>query len=220
MVWAMAASAAVSAVGGMLSSASASKAAAKQVDAQNREIARRNREIADANVENTIRTGYRVGLLNMQVGQSRMDMATQGFSQSQLAQQALGAVHANQAAAGAVGASADAVADDVRRKLGEARASAKLDWDLQLTNFNTELTGIIQQGQDSIQGATGDVARMSASNPMADGLLTGTASFASSYASRSMSLGLGQAPQQGTGSPWNRTPVATTFPVQDMRLIN
>lgn len=204
MTWGYVAVTAVSVGSAALQQSSASKTAAGGVDAQNKQIAKQNKAIVQANVENNIRTGYRVGLLNMQQGQIRKQFVQQGFDRKAAAQQLLSADSANAAASGTIGASVDAVHNEITQKLGEAEAQASEAWDLQLTNFNTQLKAITDEGKDTLTHAGGEILKssLSESDMWGNVAAAGIGAFASQYASRNMSLGLGS-PSQSSTAPAN-----------------
>ncbi len=160
----------------------------------------KNEAIVQANLANTLRTGYRVGLLQMQKGLMRQRAAQQGFDLTNSAQQSLGQVAASNAATGAVGASADAVLNDVRMKLGETKARMDEDWQVQLQNYNTQLAEIVFQGNSAVQQAI-EVDIPSSDEIFNNALMSAAVSFGSSYATSKMSLGLGQTPPATVSIP-------------------
>lgn len=187
MWWAIAAAAA--------SALSSANAAGQQNKALARENIAQNEAIIKANVANTIRTGYRTGLLNMQRGLSRRMAQQKGFEQTKEAGAALGVVTANQAASGTIGASADAVAQDVRMKLGEAQAAQQDENELMELNFDTQLNELVQQGQDAVQSPV-KLELQSSSNIRNNALLAGLTTFGSMYAGSKFNLGLGNSGSQ------------------------
>lgn len=187
MWWAIAAAAA--------SALSSANAAGQQNKALARENIAQNEAIIKANVANTIRTGYRTGLLNMQRGLSRRMAQQKGFEQTKEAGAALGVVTANQAASGTIGASADAVAQDVRMKLGEAQAAQQDENELMELNFDTQLNELVQQGQDAVQSPV-KLELQSSSSIRNNALLAGLTTFGSMYAGSKFNLGLGNSGSQ------------------------
>lgn len=191
MSWFMAGSAAVT----TLSSGMAGSASAKQA---NKQSVRENQAIIKANVANTIRTGYRVGLANMQRGLQKKQAVQHGFDISKAGVEALGQVNANAAAAGSIGASVDAVANDVKMKVGEAQAAAQDQNEIDAENFKTQIAGIVTEGLDTVQGATKSNAQ-SASSIWGGALASGVSQFASSYLTSKMNLGVGAKPATSAG---------------------
>lgn len=191
MSWFMAGSAAVT----TLSTGMAGSASAKQA---NKQSVRENQAIIKANVANTIRTGYRVGLANMQRGLQKKQAVQHGFDISKAGVEALGQVNANAAAAGSIGASVDAVANDVKMKVGEAQAEAQNQSEIDAENFKTQIAGIVTEGMDSLQGATKSNAQ-SASSIWGGALASGVSQFASSYLTSKMNLGVGAKPATSAG---------------------
>lgn len=112
-----------------------------------------NKAINEANLTNQIRTGYKVGLLNVQAAHAKKKAMQDGFDISRTRQQVLGAATANAAAAGTVGASVDAVVQDINSKVSEAQAHADVNYEQTADNFSTQLTDLIAQGQDVLRHA-------------------------------------------------------------------
>jgi len=167
--------------------------------AQNYASIQQNEAIGKANIENVIRTGYRTGILSLQAAQAKKQNAQNGFSITAQHKAVLGSAVANTAAAGTVGASADAVKFDIDRAANVAQSNLDLDWEIQSENFKQQLHDTIQAGKDSL--------RTGVSVPSAGmqflGLAASTgASVAGQYASAKMNLGLGtKAATPSTYSP-------------------
>ncbi len=173
-----------------------------QVDAHNREVARQNKRVVEANLENTVRTGMRVGILNMQQGLAKQRMAQAGYLARAEGQALSSSNAANAAASGNVGASVQAVAADVTQKIGEAEQSLAVDWQLQQLNFNTELSSLVDSGKASLQGAVGTVQKVRTesfgSRLLGAAAQTGL-SMAGSFFQSKINLGLGKSPAMGVG---------------------
>jgi hypothetical protein len=194
--WVSGAMAAAAVVSSAVSAQSSANAASKLSVAGNEAVIK-------SNIRNTIRTGYRVGLLNMQRGLQKRETVQAGYDITKQGAQALGQVNANVAAAGAVGASADAVAMDIKMKMGEARASLENKNEINAGNFNTSLENITYEGEMSLQeGRKADI--QSGSEIMRGALVAGAMSFASSYAGSKMGAGTGNKPPSSgsTYDPW------------------
>lgn len=190
MTWAIASS--------VLSGLGAANSAKKQNKMLARQNIAENEAIIKANVANTIRTGYRVGLLNIQRGLTRRQMQQKGFDITAATQSALGATNANAAASGTIGASVDAVVNDIRMKQGEAQAQLQNDFEIEEMNFNTQLTELVHQGLDAVQ-APSKLKLASNKDIMGNALLAGLTTFGSMYAQSKFDLGLGnKAPVPGT----------------------
>lgn len=188
MSWFMAGTAAVT----MLSSAASGTAEARKVNEQSVEG---NEAIIKANVANTIRTGYRIGLANMQRGLQKRQAVQHGFDISKAGVDALGQANANSAASGSIGASVDAVATDIKMKIGEAQAAAANQSEIDLANFQTQIEGITFEGANAVQQGVESKAQ-SSSDIWSGALMAGASSFASSYMGAKMKLGVGS----GTGA--------------------
>lgn len=189
-----------------LSGASAAKAnnkqAAKNYINQLKSSEFTNKAIAEANLQNTIRTGYRAGILNVQRGQAQQQAVRAGYDVSAKSVEALGQSQANAAASGTTGASVDAVMDDIRRKTDAAQGQVDAAWEDTQLNFDNQLNDLIQQGIDSLQSAQRpDMQGPTMQSPGKAGLLAGlgtAVSFGTQYAVSNMQLGLGNRPAPNT----------------------
>ena len=188
----MIAAAAVSVV----SQVAAGNSAAKGANSQSVEG---NEAIIKSNIANTIRTGYRVGLANMQRGLSKKQAVQQGFNITKAGASALGEATANAAASGTVGASIDAVSNDIKMKIGEAQAENQEQADVDLANFKTQIEGISFEGENSLQESIKSKAQ-SSSSIWGGALLSGAAGLASSYFSAKAKLGVGDVSVNPNGS--------------------
>lgn len=191
MTYALVAVGVSAAVGLYSSSQSASagaKAASKQGQAENAAIAKHN-------MSQMVRNSYRTGMMNMQLGLQKRQAVQQGFDLTAQAQHALGAATANQAASGTVGASADAVTNDIQMKLGEAQAQQRDDYEMMLTNYNNDLEAMRMNAlNDVVDAKEYKYSGPSRGQMIGSALLGATAQFASGYATKQMSLGLGPKP--------------------------
>lgn len=175
-----------------LGAGSEAKQARRMANQQNKQVIADNAAVVESNLENTIRTGAAASLLNVRLGQSRKALIQSGFDRTAAAEQALGAVNANAAAAGTVGASVKAVANDVRMKLGEAKAEADDEWDLTKLNFNTDLTNVIYAGKDSLRRSVGMVASSpSSGDVLRAGIMGAVTGTLGSWVKGQSQLGLG-----------------------------
>lgn len=113
--------------------------ALKVTNNQLAQISAANDAQIEANTTNTLAAHYRAGLIKMQEGIAKKQAAADRHLMKRTAAQALGAVNANAAASGTIGASVDAVAQDVERNLGEALVQADEAWDIQAMNYRTAL---------------------------------------------------------------------------------
>lgn len=189
----------LSAFSGASSAKAANKQAARNYINQLKASESTNKAIAEANLQNTIRTGYRAGILNVQRGQAKAQAVRAGFDVSSKSLQALGQSQANAAASGTTGASVDAVMDDIRRKTDEAQGQVDSAWEDTQFNFDNQLNDLIQQGVDSLQSAQRpDTQGPALQSPGQAALLAGigtAVSFGTQYATSKMQLGLGPAPR-------------------------
>lgn len=158
-----------------------------------------NKAIREANLANTGRVGFQVGLLNIQRGQ-RLRQASQARADLSQAEILAASESGNNAAAsGTVGASVDAVQMDVQLQFERARAELDLGNEMDALNFNTALHDLIQGGQDSLIDPVKTTG-------MSDAAIVGKAvvSAVGTYYSDKMQLGLGK-----SNAPTQAAPAAS-----------
>ena len=162
-----------------------------------------NLAIQEANLANTIRTGYRVGIQQLQKGRMQKNAIEQGYDVSVQGQIALGDNLANAAASGTVGASVDAAADQIRKKADDAIIDVDQAYMEELLNSNLAIEQIVLQGKDALQSPVSVNNTMPKTvNANTQAIMAGVGTFASMYASSQLSLGQ---PQQ------NRIPADTAY---------
>lgn len=191
----------LSALGGARSANKANEQAAKDYINKLDEVKSVNAQIAETNLQNTIRTGYRVGILNVQRGAAKAEAIQMGFDVGVKAQQVLGANSANAAASGNVGSSVDAVASDIQRKVDEAQLEVQDNYDDSNFNFDQQLNDIIQRGQDSLQTPYKVPKGPNYANALGAALgaaANSAVQYGMKYASDNMSLGLGSTSSRPT----------------------
>lgn len=201
MTWGFVAVAAVTVAGSVASGQAANKAANQnQIAGNMNEVAQwgqnasENEAISAANLQNQIRTGYKVGLLNVQQAQAKKKAMQDGFDLSKQVNVVLGAATANAAAAGSVGSSVDAIISDINSKVGDAHAQMDANWVQTTENFNTQLSDLLQQGQDVLKSPNKASVRKTPeaqTSSFGEQLFGAGVQIASSYAMSKMSLGLG-----------------------------
>ena len=154
---------------GIADTARSNTAKSKAYTQQALENANTNKSLEKLNLENSIRTGYRVGILNIQRAQARKAATESAFGITKVKATLLGSNAANAAASGNTGASVSMVAQDIAKKMDEAAIS--VDQGAQTTEFNmdTQLTDITQAGIDSLQYAR----IMDYGGPQQDSLIMG-----------------------------------------------
>lgn len=213
MAWVAIGTAVVSTVQGASAASKQNKANSKQYAAAMQEESLAwsrnigdNKAISEANLQNTIRTGYKVGLLNVQRAQAKKAALQQGINLSRSVLQLTGAATANAAASGTVGSSVDAVITDINMREGETLAQMDADYVVQSDNFDTQLHDLLMSGMDQLQSAdNASVRKATKPNDIGFGevLANGVIAGASRYISDNMTLGLGKT----TGT--NITPAMT-----------
>ena len=201
MGWAQYAQMAMKAVGGARAVNKANEQAANDYINKLEEVSSSNKQIAETNLQNTIRTGYRVGILNVQRGAAKAEAVKMGYDVSAKSQQVLGSNAANAAASGGVGNSIDAVATDINKKVDEAQLDVQDHYDDTNFNFDLQLNDMIQRGQDALQTPYKIPKGPKYGNALTGalmGLADSAVQYGSQYAQSNMSLGLGD---KGGGGP-------------------
>jgi hypothetical protein len=154
-----------------------------------------NKAIGEANLQTVIRTGYKTGLLNLQMSQAKKLAIQNGTALSASRDKIMGAATASAAAAGSVGSSVDAVLSDIEQQAFEAKSNQDADYDVQKLNFDTQLHDILMTGQDTLKSAaTANIQRGQDAEQIGIGeVLLGTAiKMGSEYYGAKMKLGLGE----------------------------
>lgn len=204
MAWALLGSLAMSAGQSLLGNSAANKAATQQGITNNQREAAAwdnqsatNTAIGASNLQNVIRTGYKVGLLNVQRAQAKKAAFQQGIDLSRSALSASGSAVANAAASGSIGSSVSAVEHDIQMRVDEAGAQMGADYEVAELNFDTMLHDILTSGQDSIASpVTGMVESAPPVNTSsaAKALLGAAVTTAGQFYQAKMSLGTKKGP--------------------------
>lgn len=172
----------------------ANAAAARDYINQLDQVSSTNNQIAETNLQNTIRTGYRVGILNVQRGAAKAEAVKLGYDVTAKAQRILSSNAANAAASGGVGNSIDAVAQDAEKKAAEAQLDIQDQYDDTNFNFDQQLNDIIQNGKDALQTPYKIPKGPKYGNALGAALgsiASSAVSYGAQYAESNMSLGLG-----------------------------
>lgn len=155
----------------------------KTVDAQ-------NDAILQANTANVIRTGYRVGLQNLQTARATIQASQQGYDISTQGVAAMGQNQAVAAASGTVGSSVAAAAGDIEKKMGEAQIDNDVTFADTMQNAQIAVQQTIMAGQDAILSPVDVNSTLpNQTNSLSNALLATAGSFASTYASGKLKLG-------------------------------
>lgn len=194
MVWA----ATGVAVAGMAVSIYSGNQAAKGQAAQASALSNaENNAIAKQNMSQMVRNSYRTGMLNMQLGLQKKQAVQQGFDTSVQFQNIRGAAVSNKEAAGAIGASAEAVVTDLEMQYENSKMVQQENFASILDNYNNELDAMRMNALNQVVDAKQYEYHGPSSGQIVGGALANAAiSTAGNYAMRNMSLGLG--PRQGT----------------------
>lgn len=226
MTWGLVAGAAVAAGTAAVGAASANKAAAGSAKAQStanfnaaaesyrgteikyKQLQQDYGAITEQNLMTSVRQNYRMGLMNVQQGLAKREAVQAGISTSQQAKAFMGTNSANAAAAGVIGASSDAVKNDIKMKADEAQIQHNMNYAQQLQNFNTEVEAMALNNETQFQSPkeimTSSTAALSDpinggveaayTNPWIAGAVAGAGSFSSGYIKNKTALNLGAKP--------------------------
>lgn len=182
-----------------------------------------NKTIAESNLLNTIRTGYRTGILNVQRGQSKVAAVRAGYDLGAKALTVLGKAQADAASSGSIGASVDAVKQNIQMKLDEAQGEVNAAWETQQQNFDQSLYETVQSGIDSLRYAEQADYRAPELEDTGMAFLMGAAKsavgFAAQYATANSQLGLG-APMGGGSSTGDFSRMDRGQPIAGRNYIN
>ncbi len=193
MTWFAVGAAAVAVAGSLYSSNQAGKSAAKQAGNASRA---ENEAVVRSNTQSVVRNSYKAGMMNLQQGLMKKQAVQLGYDTSVQAQAALGASSANAAASGTVGASVDAVTNDIGMKWGEALAQQRENYEAELTNFNNELEALaISAEGEVLQSRKYEYVGPSSGEMLVGAAFAGASSFYSTYGAKRMNLNLGQSGQ-------------------------
>jgi hypothetical protein len=164
-----------------------------------------NKAIREANLENTTRTGFAVGLLNVQRGERIRQLAQRRADLGQAELMELSSTGNNAAASGTVGASVDAVQTDIALQFNRARGQIQIENEIEAQNYNTALYELFQGGRDKL---IDEVEPTGAK----DAAIVGKAviSAVGTYYGDKMSLGLGKQ-QQGVQRASTQSGAAISF---------
>ena len=188
MAWS---AAAVAVAGSLYSSSSAASGQMKSASNSAKEY---NISLEKQYLHSIVRNSYQSGLLNVQLGLQKKKAAQEGFDQTVQAKAALGQAVASSAATGTVGASVDAVQNDIEMKLGEAQAVSADNYEQMLDNYNSEL--MLNKINATSETIAQNPAKVNYSGPsmgsmLGSALLSGMAQGFGVMAKDNMKLGLG-----------------------------
>lgn len=154
--------------------------------------------ITKERLNTTIRNSYQAAFGQMQLALQKRQLSQQRADLGAASLMAKGEAEVAAAATGSVGASTDAVALDIQQKVDQAQQTADAAFENAIENYNNDLQLMVLNTELSAQEARPVTYEgPSTGQIVAGGIIGGLTSFASSYASRRMQLGLGsRAPVQ------------------------
>lgn len=209
MTWFMAGAAAITAGTSIISGTMAANSQAKSLS---RASKAEGEAIARERLNKTISNSYSAALMQMNLSLKKRQLAQQKGEVSAATLMARGDAETAAAATGSIGASTDAVIADIESKSDAAKEQINDAFENAIQNYNQELNMmVVNTDQSAPQVREYKYEGPGPGEIVGMGLLQGLTTFASSYATRKMSLGLGQSnvPSQVGGtyqmqsvSPW------------------
>ena len=190
MTWFMAGAAAVTTVTSMYSANSAASASARAAGAQSRA---EGEAVAKERLNATIRNSYNTALAQMNLGLKKKQLSQQATDIRAATLAAKGDATLAAAATGSIGASTNAVISDIEQKSQAALDQTTDAFENAVENYNMELQMmVINTDQSAPTVRPVEYHGPSRGEMIGAALMQGLGSFASNYAMRKMSLGLGE----------------------------
>lgn len=190
MTWFMAGAAAVTTVTSMYSANSAASASARAAGAQSRA---EGEAVAKERLNATIRNSYNTALAQMNLGLKKKQLSQQATDIRAATLAAKGDATLAAAATGSIGASTNAVISDIEQKSQAALDQTTDAFENAIENYNMELQMmVINTDQTAPTVRPVEYHGPSRGEMVGAALMQGLGSFASNYAMRKMSLGLGE----------------------------
>lgn len=176
---------------------SASKSAAKQAGSQSRA---EGEAIAKDRLNATVRNSYSAALSQMQLGLQKRQLSTQAANINAAGLAAKGDANLVAAATGSIGASTGAVAADIDQKMQTALDQTTDEFENVVDNYNRELNMmVVNIDQSAPTVRKYEYTGPSGGEMFGQAVAQGLSQFASSYAMKKMSLGLGTPAKPGGG---------------------
>ena len=189
MTWFMAGAVTLSVGTSYLSAQSAANSQAKAAGAASRA---EGEAIAKERLNATIRNSYSTALAQMNLGLKKRQLSTQAADIRAATLAAKGDATLAAAATGSIGASTNAVVSDIEQKSQAALDQTTDAFENAVENYNNELQMmVVNTDQSAPTVRPVEYHGPSGGEMLGVSLLQGLGSFASNYAMRKMSLGLG-----------------------------
>lgn len=192
MTWFMAGAAAVTTVTSLYSAQSAANSQARAAGAASRA---EGEAIAKERLNATIRNSYNTALAQMNLGLKKKQLSQQATDIRAATLAAKGDATLAAAATGSIGASTNAVVSDIEQKSQAALDQTTDAFENAVENYNMDLQMmVINTDQSAPNVRPVEYRGPSGGEMLGVALMQGLGSFASNYAMRKMSLGLGSKP--------------------------
>lgn len=190
MTWFMAGAAAVTTVTSLYSAQSAANSQARAAGAASRA---EGEAIAKERLNATIRNSYSTALAQMNLGLKKKQLSQQAGDIRAATLAAKGDATLAAAATGSIGASTNAVISDIEQKSQAALDQTTDAFENAVENYNMDLQMmVINTDQSAPNVRSVEYQGPSGGEMLGMALMQGLGSFASNYAMRKMSLGLGE----------------------------
>lgn len=194
MSYFMAGAAAVTVATSYLGSQSSANSAIKQSNTYSRA---EGKAVVAERMNATLRNAYSTAFSQMQLGLQKRQLSQRSADISAAGLAARGDADLVAASTGSIGASTNAVVSDINQKVEQAQQQTKDAFENAVEQYNYELDMMVVNTQASAPNVRENKYSGPSTGQMLGGaVLSGLASFASSYAMRKMQLGLGT---QGSG---------------------
>lgn len=189
MTWSAAAAAAIAVGTSYISAQSSARSQAKAAGAASRA---EGEAIAKERLNATIRNSYSTALAQMNLSLKKRQLSTQAADIRAATLAAKGDATLATAATGSIGASTNAVVSDIEQKSQAALDQTTDAFENAVENYNNELQMmVINTDQSTPTVRPVEYNGPSSGEMLGMSLLQGLGSFASNYAMKKMSLGLG-----------------------------
>lgn len=189
MTWVIAGVAAVGAATSLYSANQAASSSARAASARSRA---EGEAVVRERLNATIRASFQTALAQRQLGLQKQQLAQQAFDVRSGALGARSEVQLGAAATETMGGSVQALHSDIDMRSQEALAKVNLNLENAVDNYNDELQMMVinmEQTTPNIQKY--EYTGPSSGQMLGSAVIGGLSQFASAYAQRSMSLGLG-----------------------------
>lgn len=175
--------------------------------------------ISKERLNKMVANSYSTAFASMQLALRKRQQTQMKADVSAARLAALGDAAAVNAATGSIGATTEAVAADIEQKADQAVQQVEAQYEMDAMNFNNQLDMMVLNTDQSAPNVRENVyVGPSSGEIMFGSVMAGLSQFASTYAMRKMSLGLGTPSSGGTNVPSAAGNSIYTLPTVGVRL--